>query len=580
MAGLPVLAIVSRMTINISKQDASCGQNNGAATVITTNSTGALTYLWSNGQTTQTLSGASPGTYHVTVTDATGCKVMEDVVIGNSGTALTFSLTPNGTAGYCSGGSLTLNATNNPAYSYVWKLDGNTINGANTFAYTAITPGNYSVTASSGVCIGTQSVAVSQIPNPTANIFPDNSSPVCQGNNVVLNAGTGSGYTYQWYNGATLINGATNATYIATTSGNYSVKVSAGNTCQVTSSAVNVTVNPSPTATITAGGATSFCSGNSVALTSSSGTGYTRQWYRNNVLMNGATQLTYAATTSGSYTVVTTLGNCSTTSSATNITVLPIPTVIVTPATSTIQKFQTITFTASGASSYNWSALPSFVNSTFTTGIYRPLTTTNYVVEGTSSNGCKGTANATVIVIGCGDVTNITSAPYSPSRALIKWTNPQDVTTDTLQYRKIGSATWNKVFVTGQEYELNNLDPNTDYEYNIIPLCTTTTVFIPSATNTFKTNQLEEGLFLRLFPNPYSISPVTRLEIVSASNFTLDIAVYDNSGKLVAIISSGETRNAGQVIKQINAEKLSNGVYHVVVNINGKKQSIRMVVAK
>jgi hypothetical protein len=568
------------MTINVTKQDASCNQNNGTATVTTLNSTGALTYLWSNGQTAATLINAAPGTYHVTVTDASGCQVMEDVVIGNSGTALTFSLTPSGTAGYCSGGSLTLNATNNPSYIYEWYKDNILINGVTSSSYTVNTAGTYSVKAISGACNGTQSVVVSQISNPTANITPANPSPVCQGNAVTLNASAGSGYTYQWYNGANLITGATNATYSATTSGNYSVRVSAGNTCQATSSAVSVTVNPTPTATITAGGATSFCSGNSVLLTSSSGTGYTYQWYRNTVPINGATQSTYTVTTGGNYTVVTTIGTCSSTSAARSVTVWSNPVINVTPSVSTIQKFQTQVLTGSGAPNFDWQTQPGYMSSTATTVTLRPLTTTTYTIKGWDSNNCENTTTATIHVIGCGDVTNITANPYSPSRVLIRWTNPQGVTTDTLQYRKTGTATWSKIFVAGQEYELNNLDPNTDYEYNIIPLCTTTTVYIPSATNTFKTNQLENGLYLRLFPNPFSLSPVTRLEIVSASNFTLDISIYDNSGKLITTIASGESRSAGQVIKQINAEKLTNGIYHVVVGVNGKKESIRMVVAK
>ncbi len=96
------------MTINLTKMDASCGQNNGTATVTATNSTGALTYLWSNGQTGATLVNAAPGTYHVTVTDAGGCQVIDDVVIGNSGTALTFALTPSTAAGFCTGGKISL----------------------------------------------------------------------------------------------------------------------------------------------------------------------------------------------------------------------------------------------------------------------------------------------------------------------------------------------------------------------------------------------------------------------------------------------------------------------------------------
>jgi hypothetical protein len=568
-----------QMTISFTKQDASCGQNNGTATVTAANSTGALTYVWSNGQTGPTLINGAPNTtYFVTVTDAAGCQVIDDVTIGNSGTALTFGLTPNGAAGFCTGGSLVLTATNNAAYTYQWKQNGTLIGAATSNTYTAISAATYAVTVTSGACSGTQSVIVSEVAAPTASVSAGGATTFCEGSNVILNADIGSAYGYQWFNNGTQISGATAATYSATATGNYTVKVSAGVSCAATSSAVAVTVNTSPLANVTATGLTTFCSGSSVLLTASSGTGYTYQWYKTGILISGAVQNTYTATTAGSYTVIVTLATCSRTSSATTATVLPTPVVIVTPALSTIQKFQSQTLTGSGASSYNWSSLPDMVSNTTSSAVYRPLTTKNYPVEGTAANGCKGIGNATITVIGCGDVTDITSTINSPSRVNIHWTNPPDVTTDTLQYRKTGEPTWHRVFVTGQDYELNGLEPGTDYEYNIIPLCTTTTVFIPSPVKTFKTPALENGIYIRLFPNP--VSGNSRLEIISAAGFTLSASIYDNTGKLVRVISGTENFPAGQIIKTVGAEKLANGVYHIALRINGKVQDIKMMVVR
>jgi hypothetical protein len=197
-------------------------------------------------------------------------------------------------------------------------------------------------------------------------------------------------------------------------------------------------------------------------------------------------------------------------------------------------------------------------------------------VQGTDNNGCKGTANATIIVIGCGDVTNITATVYSPSRAVIRWTNPQGAVTDTLQYRKAGATAWNRIFVSGQEYELNGLEPNTDYEYNIIPLCNTTTVYIPSPTSTFKTQSLNGRDYVRLFPNP--VSATSRLEIIIPVNFTLEVSLFDNTGKKVKTISPSENLPAGQVFKQVNPGVLSNGIYHLAVTINGKTENVKMVI--
>lgn len=565
-----------RMTIEIAKQDASCGQNNGTATVTATNGTGALTYNWSNGQTGATLTNAAPGTYHVRVNDASGCQVMQVVTINNSGTALTFTLTPNGTAGFCTGGNITLTATNNPAYGYVWRRDGNIIAGAITNSHTTAIAGNYSVTVSSGACSGSQSVVLSEVAAPVANITAGGATTFCDGSSVVLNGNAGGSYTYQWYRNAAIISGATNPTYTATLAGNYTVKVSAGSACEVTSASIPVTVNASPNAVITAGTATSFCEGGNVNLSASTGAGYTYQWYRNNVLITNATQQTYSANTGGAYTVVTTVATCSRTSAATNVTVWLKPTITITPNVSTIEKFQTQVLNASGAFSYNWDVQPSVLSSGGNSATFRPLTTTHYTIEGTDVNGCKNNNAATINVIGCGDVIDITATAYSPSRVIVRWKNPQGATSDTLQYRKAGTTVWTRVFVTGEEYELNGLEPNTNYEYNIIPLCNTTTVYLPSPNGTFKTPSLNGRDYIRLYPNP--VTAVSKLEIITSSSYTLQIVIFDNIGRKIKVVTPTENLPAGQVIKQIDSGILSNGIYNIAVIINGKTQNVKMIV--
>lgn len=76
-----------------------------------------------------------------------------------------------------------------------------------------------------------------------------------------------------------------------------------------------------PSASINAGGSTTFCMGESVTLSANTNSNFTYQWKRNNINIPGATNATYAATSSGNYTVEITNMGCSSISNAITVTV-------------------------------------------------------------------------------------------------------------------------------------------------------------------------------------------------------------------------------------------------------------------
>jgi len=117
----------------------------------------------------------------------------------------------------------------------------------------------------------------------TATITPQGNTTFCQGNSVVLEATAGSNYTYQWYNNGNAINGETNQTYTATTSGNYTVKVIDG-ACDATSSATSVTVNSNPTVSFSLSSMISNDNGNITLNGSPSGGSYTGNGITGNIL--------------------------------------------------------------------------------------------------------------------------------------------------------------------------------------------------------------------------------------------------------------------------------------------------------
>lgn len=121
----------------------------------------------------------------------------------------------------------------------------------------------------------------------------------CQGASVLLNASF-SGTSVQWKKNGANILGATNSSYLATTKATYTCTTSSlcGST---TSSGIIVNVNKNPTASISAGGPTTFCAGGSVLLTEVPSAGSSYQWYKGASSIAGATLLTYSATTPGNY---------------------------------------------------------------------------------------------------------------------------------------------------------------------------------------------------------------------------------------------------------------------------------------
>jgi hypothetical protein len=146
----------------ISKQDATCDQDNGAISIRVSGGTQPYTYAWSNGGTVPTIRELAPGNYTVTVTDADGC----DFVIAEE--ILELGILPAVDAGpdqtICFGESITLSATaveGDPEFEYRWSMgavgQNVTFSPESSAAYTVtLTDGNG--------CTTTDEVTVNVVP--------------------------------------------------------------------------------------------------------------------------------------------------------------------------------------------------------------------------------------------------------------------------------------------------------------------------------------------------------------------------------------------------------------------------------
>jgi hypothetical protein len=119
-----------------------------------------LTFNWSTGESTQTISVTVDGIYWVDVTDGS-CTTRDSINVALNTGALTVNLGADRTI--CDGASVTLDA-GNPGASYVWST------GATTQTITVSASGTYSVTVSQNGCTGTDEVQVTVNALPTASI--------------------------------------------------------------------------------------------------------------------------------------------------------------------------------------------------------------------------------------------------------------------------------------------------------------------------------------------------------------------------------------------------------------------------
>jgi len=148
---------------------------------------------------------------------------------------------PGGTVTICSSSSVTLTA-NGGAGAYQWIKGNTNISGATNQTYVAKKAANYKVKETGYGCNATSAATTLVVnPAPTATITPQGNLDICATGSVVLQANSGSGYTYQWQKGNTLLTGQTDQTYTATKKATYKVIVTNNYSCSKTSGGVKVT---------------------------------------------------------------------------------------------------------------------------------------------------------------------------------------------------------------------------------------------------------------------------------------------------------------------------------------------------
>ncbi len=367
--------------------------------------------------------------------------------------------------------STTLNATTTSSASTFSWIGPNIVSGVSTQSPAINQIGDYTVTITQGLC--TNSAVVSVISNsniPTITISPT-LLYICSSQTNTLTA-TGAS-SYSWTNSSTLssstgsvVIASPNTTTIYTVTG---LTSGCSNTAVVT-----VSVNPSPTITISPT-LSSICSGQTTTLTVSGASSYS--WSNSASLSSSTGSVVIASpNTTTTYTVTGLTSGCSNTAVVT-ISVNPSPTITISPTLPSICSSQTNTLTASGANSYSWTNSTTLSGSTGSVVVASPLVTTTYTVSGIVGS-CINSAMVTVSVVSQPVITINSSATSICLGASL-----------TLTATGASSYTWTpNVNATSTAANIVDVSPGINTTYTVVGgvgTCSSTTMVIVNVLQNF-----------------------------------------------------------------------------------------------
>jgi len=486
--------------------NAVCG-GDGEIDLTVTAGYGSKTYAWSNGRTTQDITGLNPGVYICTITDAHDYSIVTDpIVVGGTlaGVEVQVAATQQPSCFGSTNGAAAANGFfGNGGYGYLWS------NGQTTSAISGLSAGEYFVTVTDAAgCTTEGSVTLSQ-PNAIAASVVAPQIPCNQttGTATINATGGTTPYTYNIGSGPQTSNVFTN---LAPNAYNYSIVDSKG--CNFANS-FTLTAQVAPTAAAAAQG-TITCATPQTQVSgtgSSSGNNITYAWSTTNgTIVSGQNEAVATVSAAGTYTlqVTNTTNGCSSSASTSVTANTTVPTATVNNAqlTCAVTSAQLCVDT-DPANTVVWNIGGQSVTGSCTT----VNAAGSYTAQVTGTNGCS--SNVTSTVTASGDVPVIAAQ------------TPASLTCSQTEVTLQGSVTGNAGDFTAQ---WSTSDGN-----------------IVSGGNTFTPVVNQSGTYVMLVTNTTNGCTSTLSVTVNAIPNTL--ALQD-----VSIVNDANNQNLGAINLNVN----------------------------
>ncbi|AFC25404.1 gliding motility-associated C-terminal domain-containing protein [Saprospira grandis] len=220
-----------------SLTDPNCPNSlDGAIDISVSGGANAYTFAWSNGEVTEDLTNVAAGSYSVTITDTTGCELVDSYQLNTpSGFAVALDSAVSPLCNGDANGTIDVSVTGGVApITYLWS------NTATTEDLSVLAAGTYALTVTDGNgCTDTLSAVLQDPTLLTASSSSQDESCALNDGQIDLSPQGGTApYTFLWSDGSTTED------LSGLSAGSYTVTINDANACQTTATAQLAAARP------------------------------------------------------------------------------------------------------------------------------------------------------------------------------------------------------------------------------------------------------------------------------------------------------------------------------------------------